>query len=1490
MSDADHVPSWVPEIAPGVRADVYPVEPPRQTREPYCDSPPELVLDRHAVTAGYSERRLPYEFASCLPAAVTAVPAPPLASAVPGSQPASAAFNPSSGNGLSATDLSKLRTGIAQLRRSRPTKLQRVEQQVFTPPKPAPPAESSGNEETASFVSKKAFPLQKPSGSNSLEDWFNKLSSGANFNTSELSRSVPLGPAIVRAAGKVIEMMATRSVPTQRAAWYIRIAVLNECVKQIRPDRPAPFPRTFWTRQLCNLLKTDIEAIRARKTAMLGPMDRVPFWDYVLDLARWQADEGLLDCSQWMTKICVLLRQELITSQSFNSPGTKITIGAARRFLAEFLSSPASARQLLEALIPGANSIVKAWRSTPSANAAKSDPAGGNHVHGKGNAKAGARRGSVKRPQFTPNLCHREVTMLLSALVRFLDDSVPSTTESETRMSDLERFVKRGVGIIRKNRSQENGEANKTTTRGAPGLAATIAKDAVREQPPTNHDVMRALEMLPGHGDVPRVTMTLLKSFEERGGIRAAVKHACEWALEGPSSDRDESICIAAAVVAYLGRTRGQFARNGSTNLVRRMNQDIHKPSSGLVDPTWSPPLQREVWNFLKDYASERKPTNLDEDATVVRFITHACRIEVLSLRALVRDISRLASQGHSGTAYLVKCLSLLPGPVEQQLSQDDSTSTASLDCRRPLLRKYGYLPSSRLKQESQFNDEYARGALSGDMATMKVEAEALRETCDTNAILSTTEYVRLHGLWSNSIDATEVTNKLFSISSFLVRLDGPGPAVEWLLGNWIEVLDGTGRLPSSTSVDKKNVIMSEIIRLAENSSRYLAANGLLEHSFELLKRAWLNTWVSSFTRRRILQSAAAFAKAFANEAATGLYWTRLAARSLRLKVEGASASKLLPFATASMRGIAESSGVPERSMNDVFTAARKEVFSSPDEDLPQLATMAELHSVSLDKVRSDFKDSEGGFSLDELFARGFTGNDIFGTVLIPVLVATIGEPFEETGEDSLFCKLAVSALHVVADREHDIRLQGVRPTLLIEFIAVLATGCLSAHKDAISLLEVLVQTTWFWKMIAPKAGTGLAKRLRSRVDFYCEKVGAIDTMVVSALLFNMAARFSGDEDEREVTVPGALGADPFGIIDMKLALLATHSHESGEDEDLGSRICETAVALVSVDSARSLACSVLRSCFSDEGRQIVAGLVGYGAVQAMAESLGFVVKGLTVEAPKNSLLHQERAMEWYQADSARRIILECIVDSLNQEVGVQVEAVLFDQLATATKLLTIARARNCMPSSLLEDGGRISDALESRLTCILKSQRTPQSAEVWTQRTTEIATLMQCAVPLMKQPAVTAGTETIILCLKNLGECDSKSEEPAPGTATKSMTPSQILDTCDDGSLREHLQELLRPVLPWVDERERKTLTSITEKTVGAVAQKANLIQARNSEGLEIDNWMLLEGYGRGPDEEAAIPPAAFGRQGGIGTVKVEFEPVIQLKRTYSTFSSLAV
>lgn len=1477
MSDADHVPGWVPEIAPGVRADVYPVEPPRNARPPYSNSPPELTLDRSTVTMGYAERPLSCEFASCLPATVTALSYPPRSSAIRTSSSNTRAFNPGSGLGLSTSDLFKLRAGLAQLRRSRPTKLQRIE--ILKYPVPGENAKDSSSHLSSSTVSKNPFPLQKPSASSSLEDWFNKLSSGSSFSTSELSRSVPLGPAIVRAAGKVIEMMADRSVPIQKASWYIRVAVLNECVKQIKPANPT----SFWTKQLCGLLRTEIEAIRARKTAILGSMDRLKFWNYVLDLARWQADENLLDMHQWLTRICSTLKTELSSSQSFNSPCTKIATDAARRFLPEFLSSRTNAYMLLESLLPGADSIVKAWRGIPS-QPGKTESGS---TPSKSNQKSNSRKATGKR--FQANLCHREVTMMLSAMVRFLDNNIVGNAENETKMSDLDRFLKRGMLIAKEKRNKDSKDAKKLAEKNPLEISLHSRRNKISDVDTSAHRIMREFECVPSHGDVSRVVNRLRASAAKKGGLRGAVAQICRWAINGPTSDRGEAICIGTAVISSLSAVglNGEAGVAKQKRFLRHLGIDIHKPRNENVDVTLQYPLQKDIWNFVKEHSRDKKPSDLTKSDDIVHFLAQLCRSEQLSLRILVRDVSKLVSHNHPGSAYLVRCLSLLPDQICFDRDKEELISTTSGDCRRSLLRKFGLISNSRQQNSKRVDELVLKAVRSGELSGIEKEVNRILKTGHANEVLTTAEAVRIMS-FRNANETPSIATGLVAIPSFFIMIKQPAMGVQWLLESFSDLLEGKGGWTTETSRKKKNEVMLHLSRLVEDMARFIAALGLLDDALYLMKRAWLTSWASPQVQKRVLVSTAALAKMFVWGSTSSVpYWFKIAIRHLRQNEEGVSPAKLTTFAVACMRGQSESKPREDVKFDELLISSR-DAFITPHDDLANYIAQRHLFSMSLTEVRSNLTESGERFPVGKYFARGFTGNDMLGTIFIPVLVDALGAASHDNVQTAL-PGLVQACLQIIKKRENDVRLQGIRPAILLEFISIVQAACVAAHCPARMSLDLLVGIRLVWKILAPSASIALCEQLRSRMDHYCNRLGFDQTYeqkgVLSAIMYNTIAKFSGDPDDRdEVAVSNSIGSEPFGMIDMQLSLLATHRRECDVDELFGSKISEAAVAMICPDSARTLASVVMQCCKHEKTRHIVAGYVGFNAVQAMADSLSFVLKGLTVQASKNTALHQERSAQWYAADTARRSILECAVDSLSQEVGVQVDSLLFDQLASAIDLLTDARERNCMPSSLFEDGRRISDALESRLRSVLRCKRTVQNAETWSQRAIQTSQLLLSGVSVMNKSAQVAAISVLVLCIQNYSESSKGGETSSLNIALA----HKILNEPSNEGLKEEIYTNLKPVLSWMEDAEKTMLTQLIQEDTALFPGEPKEIIAYNMKGDKVDSWRLLEGYGRGPDEDAAVPPGAFGMQRPdmqLGTTT----PVVQLKRTYSTFSSLA-
>ncbi|PXF46176.1 hypothetical protein BWQ96_04053 [Gracilariopsis chorda] len=1469
------IPPWVPEISPGVHADVYPVDPVRHPQNPYFQYPAELRLDRAAVINGYAERRLPYEFASRLP---TEGP-PSLSSSPPQHQTPT----------LTQTDLSKLKNGLVALRRARPNKLQRVQ---------VSPPSNNNNPQTAP----RSFPLQKPPLSQTLDDWFNRLSKGSHHPLSELSRSVPLGPAIVRAARKVIEMMATSSISTQRAAWYIRIAVLNECVKQMRPDRPPPSPKLFWTKQLCSLLKTEIEAFRARKMAMLGRMERVTFWNYVLDLARWQADEGLLDVSKWITAIAHALREELISMQSFSSPGTKITVMAARRFLPEFLSSPDAARVLLDALLTGAGFIIKASRA--SGNAARES------AKSKNTPRKISKRTALPSPTAGPapgaaavstaNECHVEIMHLLATGLKAMQVSVPPVTD-EFNMATFERLVRKAADTIQASRDRRKEKDPKPDYR------------TKEEKMMSPNLAIRQFEMLSAHGDVARVVSILRAAYRERGGTPMAVRKVCEWTLSPSVPDRAEAICVACAVFHRLAAESASSAtsssrvvRNGAN--MKRSKKGIHPTRTpalsskpGNLNGTQAPPLQRDIWHFIKQYANlkvpdttdrdetdrddavvnersrARKPESLDEDDSIVRFIAHLCRHELLSLPAFVRDVSRLSAVHNPGTAFLVKCLSLLPDPV------DKSTS----DCRRSILRKYGFHSSSKSSYPHGVCEKSLAIAGSGDASLMAAQVDALGGRGATNVIMSTIDALCQQDLTSMNGDVHELHRKLTTMVSFMVSLGEAATAVEWVMDSLDALVENSPVWKSSVMKAKRRSLSVSLARLISNLSRYIAASGYLEKVFMVFKAIWCSAWLDSDLETELLRTLSSFARYCGSRIIPSPpFWMKMAAKNLKHFGEDAKGLSCIPLALACMRGQEDYRKAGSSTLNEVLNLSNRENLGvSADDDVAQLCSRAVLNGIQISQLRACFAGNEGSFVVDDLFRCGFNANDILGSVLIPVLKHSLLESGSLETPVATFSQLSAKALHLIESNRNDVRFQGIRPAILLEFVTLLFCGCYYGHTNSSESLEVLFAIKWVWKILAPYSSIELAKRLRVRADFYCGRLD-VDKTELSASLFNMISRLCGQETGGdEETVLKSIGSTPFGEVEMLLALLAQHRRESGGEDDFGLKVSGQATLVMCKHSARTLVAVALRCCAQDVSRQSVAGYVVHQASHGMQESLTYVLRGLTVEAYKNNEVHRERSLQWCQMDAARRGLLETAIASLKAEHAVDVEAALFEQLSGASRLLSEALTEGRAPSSIVEDGELISDALESRLLCILRCPRMSVHAERWRQRAQEVAELLKSGIGIMTGSAIAAACNLLDLCLRSMRDSSTSADEHANGIAV-----NQVLEWPENQELKRQLEATLVAAMRWVEPAERAIMAKLIPRRMGYGSGLSRPVKVLKGDGSVVDNWILLEGYGRGADEESAIGAEDMWRQGDSIVDRESAIGTVHLKRTYSTFASLAV
>jgi hypothetical protein len=123
---------------------------------------------------------------------------------------------------------------------------------------------------------------------------------------------------------------------------------------------------------------------------------------------------------------------------------------------------------------------------------------------------------------------------------------------------------------------------------------------------------------------------------------------------------------------------------------------------------------------------------------------------------------------------------------------------------------------------------------------------------------------------------------------------------------------------------------------------------------------------------------------------------------------------------------------------------------------------------------------------------------------------------------------------------------------------------------------------------------------------------------------------------------------------------------------------------------------------------------------------------------------------------------------------------------------------------------------------------------------------------------------------------------------------------------LRTRVHELLGLAEVWMNDQQRTFLSALCSDDELNASNSKLCVRAYKSSGDEVDPWYLLEGYGRGPDEEAAIPPSAFPFQGlqprqlRLDTIAThpsedrlydaQDDRVVRLKRTYSTYACTTV
>lgn len=165
---------------------------------------------------------------------------------------------------------------------------------------------------------------------------------------------------------KLLEMLATRDVPFQRATWFIRVQQLSVAASTTARHSPAH----SWTKTLCAALRECLRA-PADSTASARHTQRTVA-RYLSQLVSWQCTEGLLhvpDLLKWfaaeLTRVTSTQPRRLALLAFLLQP----TLAALLRHppLTAPLSSPAPLHALLDALAARALTLpplVPVWRQT----------------------------------------------------------------------------------------------------------------------------------------------------------------------------------------------------------------------------------------------------------------------------------------------------------------------------------------------------------------------------------------------------------------------------------------------------------------------------------------------------------------------------------------------------------------------------------------------------------------------------------------------------------------------------------------------------------------------------------------------------------------------------------------------------------------------------------------------------------------------------------------------------------------------------------------------------------------------------------------------------------------------------------------------------------------------------------------------------------------------------------------------------------------------
>uniref|UniRef100_A0A7S0BMY7 Uncharacterized protein n=1 Tax=Rhodosorus marinus TaxID=101924 RepID=A0A7S0BMY7_9RHOD len=220
----------------------------------------ELVLNDTTVISGHAEWRKAWEFDSCIKNC-----------SLVNTSNSGGHSNPTVNVGSGG--VARIASAVSELSKRRPRCLRFVLKE----------------RDDKTFSEQLAFPLQKPSVNIAFEEFLLRLARGP---CKAVSKDVPLGPAISRSVGKTLEMMMEKNVPPQAAAWFLKVAILNELPKKTRPDKPLPSAKWLWFKLASEHFRAQLESYRALNVSPQTSAFKSNQWEYFLSILRFQADEG----------------------------------------------------------------------------------------------------------------------------------------------------------------------------------------------------------------------------------------------------------------------------------------------------------------------------------------------------------------------------------------------------------------------------------------------------------------------------------------------------------------------------------------------------------------------------------------------------------------------------------------------------------------------------------------------------------------------------------------------------------------------------------------------------------------------------------------------------------------------------------------------------------------------------------------------------------------------------------------------------------------------------------------------------------------------------------------------------------------------------------------------------------------------------------------------------------------------------------------------